>query len=505
MKTTKSWKWAVGLLTLWILAGCIGDIPALPAAPSVSLAGASGDYTIEYVAGECPYTGYEEVMTCGYLRVPQDRANPDALTLELAVAVLHSSAQEPALDPILYLEGGPGDSALIDPDYWLDLPLLQERDLILFDQRGTGYSWPNLSCPEEDAADSEDESAQMAAVAACRDRLLEMGVDLSAYHSAASAADIEDLRRVLDIEQWNLIGISYGTRLALTVMRDFPAGVRSVVLDSVYPPNVDAPGTEAVNSADAILALLIGCEEDGPCAQAFPDLTDRFFALLDAWADEPAEVDADLFMTDQDLLNLLVDLLYDTEAIPALPLLIYNASEGDYDLLLEWYGEEESGAARRNTPQQGEEDLPEDSQGMFYSVECHERAVFSTPEQAAQKAKDLDPALAIPLLEQTQTFFETCDLWQAGAAPALENQAVVSSIPTLLLAGAYDPVTPPAWARLAGETLANSYYVELPRAGHALLAVNPCMTGMVNAFITAPQSAPDTGCVAESVLAFEVE
>ena len=163
-------------------------------------------------------------IDCGYLFVPETRDDSSSPSIQLAYAVLYAPTESPQPDPVIYLAGGPGGSAVKELDGWLDAPYLQDRDLVLLDQRGTGYSLPTLNCPEM-------EQAVQDATQACRDRLVEEGVDLQAYSSVENAADVADLRVALGYDEWNLYGISYGTRLALTVMRDHPEGVRSVVLE----------------------------------------------------------------------------------------------------------------------------------------------------------------------------------------------------------------------------------------------------------------------------------
>src|SRR5262249_11696499 len=147
--------------------------------------------------------------------------------------------------------------------------VLAHRDFIFFDQRGTGYSQPELTCPERDAlaptllagalSDEQSTQAIVDAFQRCRDRLGVQGVDLAAYNSAASAADVNDLRLALGYSQLNLYGDSYGTRLALTVMRDFPQAVRSVVLDSTYPLEVNLYTALAPNAERAFNALFDAC------------------------------------------------------------------------------------------------------------------------------------------------------------------------------------------------------------------------------------------------------
>ena len=189
---------------------------------------------------------------CGYLVVPENRASLNSALIQLHMAVFQSFAEGPEPDPVVHLAGGPGSSSLDVAGYLFGQGLdavLDHRDFIFFDQRGTGHSSPRLDCPERNAltptllsgALSDDESFQaiVDAFHRCRDRLRAQGIDLSAYNSAASAADVNDLRLALGYNQLDLYGDSYGTRLALTVMRDYPEAVRSVVLDSTYPLEVN--------------------------------------------------------------------------------------------------------------------------------------------------------------------------------------------------------------------------------------------------------------------------
>jgi pimeloyl-ACP methyl ester carboxylesterase len=465
--------------------------------------------TLGWHAGECPFEVFgDEAITCGYLTVPENRADPEGNYTNLAVAILHAAGTRPRTDPILYLEGGPGGSALADPDFWLESPLHTARDIVLLDQRGTGYSVPSLDCPEEDAYNSEEESGyeeQIDALTACRDRLTLDGVDLAQYNSAASAADVEDLRLALGFEEWNLYGVSYGTRLALTVMRDFPAGVRAVVIDSVYPPNVRGYSEEAANSLSAISRMIDGCAGEEECAEAFPELEERFYAVVASLNAEPVELDG-YTTTGDDLVNFLVDAMYDTTLIPYLPLVIYAASEEDYDpwLALDEYANGEEYAAVRIHPQQeGEPPVNDaDAQGMFYSVECNEAVIFSDSEEAAELVENYPEELTDGQLASIEETFAICAMWGAGEADAVESEAVASELPTLILAGEYDPVTPARWAQIAQATLPNSFYVEMPRGGHGVSFVDECGARIVRAFLNRPEQRPNTSCLEDEYYPF---
>jgi pimeloyl-ACP methyl ester carboxylesterase len=198
---------------------------------------------------KCPFTTRLALsFECGFLVVPEDREKPDGAQVRLAVAILRREASDKAPDPILFLEGGPGARAL-DAAGASAGKINDKRDLIFFDQRGAGYSQPDLDCSEVDYLESEILAQNLShaeeiphfltAFQACYDRLAEGGINLSAYNSAANAEDINDLLIALGYDQANLYGIPYGTRLALTVLRDHPERIRSVVLESTLPVQVD--------------------------------------------------------------------------------------------------------------------------------------------------------------------------------------------------------------------------------------------------------------------------
>ncbi len=498
------------LLLAAILSGCNGT----------AIAQEGDDYdrppfaTLGWHDSACPFEVlHGEDITCGYLTVPENRTDPDSVYVNLAAAIIHAGGVRPRPDPILYLEGGPGGSVLADPDYWLDSLLHTSRDIILFDQRGTGFSVPSLDCPETDAYTNEEGSgyaSMVAAAEACRDRLTLDGVDLAQYTSANSAADVEDLRHALGIDQWNLYGVSYGTRLALTVMRDYPEGVRVAVLDSVYPPNVAGYTEDPANSIAAIEKLAKGCAGDGECADAFPDLKRRFYRVVADLNKRPVAV-GDYTYTGDDLVNFLFNALYDTTLIPYLPLVIYAASEGNFDpwVKLDEYANgaaynREPGGVRVPLPRQDAESLVNDAdaQGMFYSVECNEAVIFSDYAKAAELVAEYPKSVTEGLLASLEETFAVCAIWGAGEAAAVESQAVHSDIPTLVTAGEYDPVTPARWGRLARRTLPNSFYVEMPRGGHGVTFVDECGERIVRAFFNRPHRQPATSCMEDEYYPF---
>src|ERR1051325_368575 len=237
---------------------------------------------------------------CGYLVVPETRARADSRLIRLHVAIFRNRTGHPVSDPVIHLAGGPGSSSLNEAKYLFSHGLdavLNQRDLILFDQRGTGYSQPRLDCPEREAITplllggklSAEETGQgiVDAFRRCHDRLISEGIDLAAYNSAASAADLNDLRLALGYDKLNLYAVSYGTRLALTLMRDHPEAVRSAVLDSTYPLQVNLYTALAPNAERAFNVFFNNCAADPGCNARYPDLRTVFYQLVDQLNAQP--------------------------------------------------------------------------------------------------------------------------------------------------------------------------------------------------------------------------
>ena len=452
-----------------------------------------------------------ETLECGYLLVPETRSDPDSNYIELAVAIIHSPSPNVAPDPVIYLAGGPGGSALLEVELWVKAGFRAHRDIILIDQRGTGYSYPSLDCSDVDGGGDDD------MMRACYDWLVGEGIDLSAYNSVTNAADIADLRRALGLEAVNLYGVSYGTRLALIVMRDHPDGIRGVVLDSVFPPEAASSDEQALHGANAMFHLFEACAHDSACDGAYGDLEALFYNLVDEMnADPVRDVDGNE-VTGDDVVNMLYESLYVTEAIPTLPYALYLLDEGDIenglDVLAGGYSLEDlrTLAAGGDLPEENLIDvepwmtIPDgDSEGMFNSVDCHEEAPFANVSAAAALAADLPPQLGDALLSGSISQLEICAFWDSGQASPIENLPVSSDIPTLVLTGSFDPVTPPIWGQTAAESLPYSTFIKLPYAGHSVLDSGDCAASLSEHFLDNPAAPLDTACVQDFQFEFYV-
>jgi pimeloyl-ACP methyl ester carboxylesterase len=308
-------------------------------------------------------------VECGTLQVPENWLQPEGRTIAITYVVLKATGSAPEPDPIVYLEGGPGGSALSGIDTWAGIfaPHRETRDIVLFDQRGTQFS-SKLDCStagfesfledlddgDEEAEDEEEAEAgepieltpdwdieEMMTiarqetgdeVAACVRDLLQQGIDLRQYNSVASARDTVALMGALGYETYNLYGISYGTRLALVIMRDFPnSGLRSVVLDSTFPPEIKGFELFPSEAHEVLMQLFAGCSLDPTCNAAYPDLKQRFKALLRTLQAEPV-TDAEGYEIDAvDVIAVARAIPFNVEIAPLFPRLIDELERGETD------------------------------------------------------------------------------------------------------------------------------------------------------------------------------
>jgi len=457
-------------------------------------------------------------VDCGYLYVPEDRSQSGSPEIKLAVAIIRTSNPNPAPDPILLLSnglGGPGTYVLYATQGFIIAlkGILADRDVILLDQRGAGYSSPALECPElrsqalqdapQNLSQEESQRHRFRAYRACHDRLEQEGINLAAYTNASNAADINDLRMALGYKEWNIYGDSYGARLALRIMRDFPEGVRSVVLDSVYPPQANWDAEAAANAERTLDLLFERCGLDEACNAAYPNLESVFYdaaAQLDAdpisfdLVSQETREEVTLLINGDRLINLIVHLLYSNDSLQYIPRWIYEFLEGraNSDSMLKSYmyffvfNHEIS------------------SEGMGLSVQCGEELSAGSAQAIETADTGVSPRLQASL--DQGRYLEMCSAWNVEPNMGNEIQPVVSDIPTLLLTGDNDPGSPPDWGISTAEKLSNSYYFELRWASHGLVygasPASACAKSLISAFITDPTTKPDSACVDRLTVTF---
>ena len=448
----------------------------------------------EFSPGACPEhldVPHDAFLTCGYVTVLEDRAKPDGRTIELYVVRIRALSPIRHPDPVIYLAGGPGGSATRRTQRFLDQgrSLWTGRYLVLFDQRGIGGSRPRLECAQyrHDYADirnrdldpDEELEWSVEALLDCKRTLTDQGIDLGAYTSASTAADVADIVSAMGFDSFNLYGASYGTLLALTVMRDFPAGVRSVILDGVLPLQIRWHETYYAELAAAVDRFFRHCEADPVCSTQHPDLEETFWRAVDRYTAAPFTLEyydryADEYVEEEFdgdfVASLLATSLRSERWIPYLPLLVSEIAAGNDFVADAW--------AR---PVSWDDSEPIDNTAAWASMSCYsDGSLLDHAKVAADRAAH--PRYVDP--ESRHLPPALCDRWNDRPTDPIESEAVVSDIPTLLLSGQFDPTTPPRFADIAAETLGNSYTFVIPMAGHGVGIDTPCGRRLMKSFCT---------------------
>jgi pimeloyl-ACP methyl ester carboxylesterase len=286
-----------------ISAGAVGPLLAIATLlGGMAFARAEPKYRFEKSA--CPEmpAPIPELKTarCGQLTVPENRSKPTGRTIALWVAVIPAASADPKPDPIVWLAGGPGDDAITEIPMALAGKLNRDRDVVFMSQRGTYSAKPSLTCPEVDRVLGDTlamaygvpamQETYTKATAECRQRLEGLGADLAAYNTIESSADLEDLRAALSIAQWNVFGISYGTLYALTYMRLYPEGIRSVGIDGVFPPEIAGGVSDWQSAGEGINAIFAACNIAPRCRERYGDIGATFRELVQKYEQSPETV-----------------------------------------------------------------------------------------------------------------------------------------------------------------------------------------------------------------------
>ena len=404
--------------------------------------------------------------------------------------------------PSSTLAGGPGGSATRATQRFLDRGrhLWTGRYLVLFDQRGIGGSRPRLECAqyrhdyadirERDLDPDEELEWRVEALLGCKRTLTDQGIDLGTYTSASTAADVADIVSAMDFDSFNLYGSSYGTLLALTIMRDFPAGVRSVILDGVLPLQVSFYETYYAEWAAAVDRFFRHCEAAPVCSKKHPNLEQTFWGAVDRYTAAPFALEyydryADRFFEEEFdgefVASRLATSLRSDRLIPYLPFLVSEIAAGNDFVADAW-----ARPAYRYVRE------PIDNTAAWASMWCYSVGLIGDHTRIAAdrtaNQRFVDP-------EHRHTAPALCDRWSDRPTDPIESEAVASDIPTLLLSGQFDPTTPPRWADLAAETLSNSYTFVIPMAGHGVGIDTQCGQKLIGSFLERPDQRPDSSCL----------
>jgi pimeloyl-ACP methyl ester carboxylesterase len=438
----------------------------------------------------CRLPGVDEVLRCGVLHVPENRATGRGRTLPLRIVVLPARRPNPALGPIFYLAGGPGETATDGVGNYARAPEREEMDLVFVDQRGTGEGH-FLGCPPPGSDDNLENYLKgpfdLPAVRACRDRLAR-AFDLSRYGTAAWIEDLDEVRRALGYDRINLSAGSFGTYAAQRYIRRYGRHVRAAYLLS---PVVLANRTPLYMPRDgqaALERLFARCEGDSACRADYPRFRGHFALVLARMRQGPVEAvvrhpatgaRTTVRLTEAAFVDAMRVFLYSSETARRLPRLIEQAAAGDY-------GDFADAAVRTVRNFYGGIRM-----GVGLAVTCNE---FVNRISDAEVA----PAAAGSFLGRFRIDAQraACAEWPRTARPRDDLAPFRSDVPALLVTGDTDPVAPPSWADRLRSAMPNALHLTVPGAGHT--AENPCIDRIrVQFFRAGTVSGLDTACMAE--------
>lgn len=434
----------------------------------------------------------------GYLEVLENRKTKGSRSIQLPVYIFKSRHPNPKKDPIIYTVGGPGATTMPSAQYMRSYQYLDDRDLILIEQRGNYYAKPHLDCPEwskaiydaklPDFDSAKKDSHFENAATACRKRLISKGIDLNGYNTNEIAADINDLINVLGIETYNLLTISYSTKIAQVLMRDYPEKIRSVVMDSPLPLEVNYDEQSVANLFETLTKVLSDCEKDYKCRTAYPNIKRRFFSYLKEKTVNPLKVQIKhpitndietFFLKGEDLITVFTTA--STANVPDIPFEINKLLRNDLSSIKE------------NLSYLFEKPGNGSGMGMRLSVWCAEEQPFSSLETIEKETSKYPQVRGL-----SPAVFEDniCRIWNVKKVSEQENQAIKSDIPVLFISGEYDNETPVKWARSMSANFKNSHHLIFKGWKHTPTTnwTNQCAMQAARNFFNNPVKRPNPEC-----------
>lgn len=458
---------------------CIGAIPA-----------AYADLVLE----DCRISagpGFPGIKArCGTLERHEDPWDEGSALLPLKVAVVPALSLEPEPDPFVPIAGGPGQSSI---EYYSLLThaferIRRTRDIVLLDQRGTGAS-ARMECDIGDEV-VEGHATPEQIITATEDCLDALPHDPRFFTTSVAVSDLEALRIAIGAPEFNVYGVSYGTRVAQHYVRRYPDSVRTVILDGVVPPQLALGSVIAVEAQHALTRIFDRCAESAECHERFPDIDQEFATLKERLTASAIPVDLQNPLTgssqtvrfgDAELAGAIRLLSYTPQSVALMPLLIHEAANENYAPLASQF-------------LMAMERLSDTlAIGMHNAVVCTEDAPFYDSQDVSREA--LESTYIGPM--QVEALEAICSAWPAGVLDPEFKTPLATDKPLLLLSGDADPVTPPHYAELAAVDLGNARLLTGKHQGHGQAATG-CMPEVMGRFVDTASAAVadlEPGCL----------
>lgn len=435
----------------------------------------------------CHLKGIQSLVQCGKLQVPENYSLPSGEKITVNFAVLPAIDSSQNKTPLMFLAGGPGQAAveLAAHIFTTFNEIRKSHDIILVDQRGTGKSHP-LECDDNSTSNVYDIIPENFSEQELKDCLAQFKGDFSQYNSENAIRDFDAVRGALGHNKIHIYGGSYGTRAGLVYMRMFPDSLKSVVLDSVGPIEVPI-GTFGQSAARSFNLLLDSCQNDEHCNAAYPDLATEYKAVVARLDKAPVKLEiahprlgtkTDFVLSRSKFISNLRLQLYSMQTRTLVPLIIHQAFLGNYQPVIGLIAMSDGGMGMYV--------------GLTLNIVCNEdlpkitQAMFTADAENSFGGNDSHKA-----------WLQACPLWPKYSVDESFYKSVTANIPTLILSGNLDPVTPPSNGEKSAATLPNSHHIVSKNSAH-IVASTPCGVDIVNEFLeTLDPKGLDESCLVE--------
>ncbi|KAF2339714.1 alpha/beta fold hydrolase [Flavobacterium nitrogenifigens] len=437
----------------------------------------------------------QETIEWKYLNVPENWDKPEGKKIKIAIAILKCTSKNIDANPVVFVAGGPGASGISAIWMWLQHPLRKRGDIVLMDIRGTGYSLPKF-CPDlgkkfleilaKNQNASQDEQQKIVAAMSCQQDLLSRDIDLQAYNSKSIGKDLNALKTALKYNNWNVYGVSYGTYTAQVYANDFPADIKSLILDSSVSDIREYYNHNTSNYMNSLEKVFDACKNDPNCNKNYPNLEETYYETLEKLSKNPITVNVSqkIIPTGKFTYNVedfkisIQQALYNEKLIEVLPLLITEFNKGNKNTLSSLVAAF-SGALVLDY-------------GQYYCVSCNEAIPnnsISAFDKDAANYKKLKGGLSF-----YKSDFLVCDKWNLGKdKPTLNDLSNLSTLtaPVLVFSGAFDPITPASNGKNIVKKFKNGFLVNAPISGHAP-SFSDIGFNIVDGFVKNSAQKPDT-------------
>lgn len=429
----------------------------------------------------------------GFLTVPENWENPNKNSVKIAFGILKCKSKKATKDPLLFIEGGPGQGGTWNVWGFKDHPARQNSDIIIVDLRGTGNSLPKL-CPElgnqffdvlsKNQSAAKDEELRTKLTLECRDDIIRRGIDVNQFNSHSVAKDLNALKKALKYTKWNVFGVSYGTYVAQVYADEFPNDVTSIILDSPISDITTYYDNRNLNFKQSLEKVFKECEKDPNCNKRYPNLEKLYYQTVAKLAKTPLklEVDKNLIkegsftFNEEDFKICIQQSLYNRQLIQLLPTIIAEFDKGNKETLKALVGPFKGGLSL--------------DFGTYYCMSCNETIPLNSIDNFNKKS---DESGGISFYRAD---YKICEKWNKTYGATINKnhpiKKIPSKVPVLIITGEFDPITPVSnGVELKNSLGLKSFLVNFPSEGHAP-GLSFEGSEIIQEFISKPNLAPNT-------------